>query len=221
MPKKSEEVLQIMYSETIKPKVDTMFNDLRKKVFSLVSTSSVSNETINKVAKTVSSELATRSKSILSDMLFELSDSLLSTEFFSDIARQNKFYEANLRQEILDKYQFAPTTTVDYKEASKTIQALKVGGVTLAVGGAIEVGAVLIAGLSFSQLVPIPISVLIVASIGAALADYFAIAPEQNKKALTEALNNYLNQTKKQFLKWFDDVEHYFNMRVEEIKQTL
>ena len=66
-----------MYSETIKPKVDTMFNDLRKKVFSLVSTSSVSNETINKVAKTVSSELATRSKSILSDMLFELSDSLL------------------------------------------------------------------------------------------------------------------------------------------------
>lgn len=210
-----------MYSTTINPKVDVMFNDLRKKVSAIVIESSTSNEAINNVTKLVSSELAARSKSILSDMLFDLSDKLIDTEFFADIAKQNRFAEINLRQEILSKYQFAPSTTVNYREASRTVQALKVGGATFVVGGAIEIGVVLIAGLSISNLVPIPISILIVASIGAALADYYAIEPAKNKKALAQALDNYLVDAKQQFLNWFDEVEKYFNVRVEEIKQAM
>lgn len=210
-----------MYSTTIKPKVDVMFNDLRKKVSAIVIESSTSNEAINNVTKLVSSELAARSKSILSDMLFDLSDKLIDTEFFADIAKQNRFAEINLRQEILSKYQFAPSTTVNYREASRAVQALKVGGATFVVGGAIEIGVVLIAGLSISNLVPIPISILIVASIGAALADYYAIEPAKNKKALAQALDNYLVDAKQQFLNWFDEVEKYFNVRVEEIKQAM
>lgn len=210
-----------MYSTTIKPKVDVMFNDLRKKVSAIVIESSTSNEAINNVTKLVSSELAARSKSILSDMLFDLSDKLMDTEFFADIAKQNRFAEINLRQEILSKYQFAPSTTVNYREASRTVQTLKVGGATFVVGGAIEIGVVLIAGLSISNLVPIPISILIVASIGAALADYYAIEPAKNKKALAQALDNYLVDAKQQFLNWFDEVEKYFNVRVEEIKQAM
>ena len=210
-----------MYSATIKPKVDVMFDDLRKKVSSIVIESSTSTEAINKITKLVSSELAARSKSILSDMLFDLSDNLMKTDFFADIARQNKFSEINLRQEILNKYQFAPSTTVNYKEASRTIQALKVGGATLVVGGVAEIGVVLIAGLSLSSLVPIPISVLVVASVGIALADYYAIEPKKSKKALAQALDSYLVAAKQQFLNWFDEVEKYFNVRVEEIKQAM
>ncbi len=210
-----------MYSTTIKPKVDVMFNDLRKKVSAIVIESSTSNEAISNVTKLVSSELAARSKSFLSDMLFDLSDKLMDTEFFADIAKQNRFAEINLRQEILSKYQFAPSTTVNYREASRTVQALKVGGATFVVGGAIEIGVVLIAGLSISNLVPIPISILIVASIGAALADYYAIEPAKNKKALAQALDNYLVDAKQQFLNWFDEIEKYFNVRVEEIKQAM
>ena len=210
-----------MYSTTIKPKVDVMFNDLRKKVSAIVIESSTSNEAINNVTKLVSSELAARSKSILSDMLFDLSDKLIDTEFFADIAKQNRFAEINLRQEILSKYQFALSTTVNYREASRTVQALKVGGATFVVGGAIEIGVVLIAGLSICNLLPIPISILIVASIGAALADYYAIEPAKNKKALAQALDNYLVDAKQQFLNWFDEVEKYFNVRVEEIKQAM
>ena len=210
-----------MYSTTIKAKVDVMFNDLRKKVSAIVIESSTSNEAINNVTKLVSSELAARSKSILSDMLFDLSDKLMDTEFFADIAKQNRFAEINLRQEILSKYQFAPSTTVNYREASRTVQALKVGGATFVVGGSIEIGVVLIAGLSLSNLVPIPISILIVASIGAAMADYYAIEPAKNKKALAQALDNYLVDAKQQFLNWFDEVEKYFNVRVEEIKQAM
>lgn len=210
-----------MYSAAIKPKVDEMFDNLREKVSSIVMESSTADEAINRGVTLVSSELAARSKSILSDMLFDLSDKLMETDFFADIAKQNKFTEINLRQEILSKYRFESSTTVNYKEASREVQALKVGGATLAVGGAAEIGAVLIAGLSLSDLVPIPIGVLLVASIGATLADYYAIEPKKSKNALRQAMDNYLVAAQQQFLNWFDEVEKYFNTRVEEIKATL
>lgn len=210
-----------MYSAAIKPKVDEIFDNLRERVSSIVMESSTADEAINRGVTLVSSELTARSKSILSDMLFDLSDKLMETDFFADIAKQNKFTEINLRQEILSKYRFESSTTVNYKEASREVQALKVGGATLAVGGAAEIGAVLIAGLSLSDLVPIPIGVLLVASIGAALADYYAIEPKKSKNALRQALDNYLVAAQQQFLNWFDEIEKYFNTRVEEIKATL
>lgn len=210
-----------MYSSKINSKVDVMFDELQKKVSAIVASSSTSREAIDRVTATVSSELTARSKSILSDMLFDLSDDLMETEFFKDISRQNKVSEINLRQEILNKYKFAPSTTVDYKVASREIEALAVGGTVFVVGGLIEVGTVLIKGLSMSSLVPIPISVLLVASIGATLADYLAVSPNRSKKQMVTAIDNYLDQVKKQFLNWFDEVEKYFNMRVEEIKKTM
>ena len=210
-----------MYKTKIEPKIDKMFNDLINKVYDIVERSSSSKETITLTTSLVSSELAIRSQSILSDMIFDLTNSLLKTEFFSDVSKRNKFYRVNLRSEIINKYQFSPASSVNYKEVSRELQALKVGGVTLAAGGAIEVGAVLISGLSLSSLVPIPIAALVAVSIGAALTDYYAIEPARSKKALKEALNNYLIQTKGQFLNWFDEIERYFNKRVEEIKQTM
>lgn len=210
-----------MYSSKINSKVDVMFDELQKKISAIVASSSTSREAIDRVTATVSSELTARSKSILSDMLFDLSDDLMKTEFFKDISRQNKFSEINLRQEILNKYKFAPSTTVDYKVASREIEALAVGGTVFVAGGLIEVGTVLIKGLSMSSLVPIPISVLLVASIGAALADYLAVSPNRSKKQMVTAIDNYLYQVKTQFLNWFDEVENYFNMRVEEIKKTM
>lgn len=210
-----------MYSELIKDKVDLLFNELKGKAATIVSESSTSKEATEKVTRLVSSELAARSKSILSDMLFDLTDKLMETEYFSDISKQNRFTEVNLRQEILNKYQFAPSSSLDFDEAARTIQALMAGGTTLVVGGAAEVGYVLISGLKISVLVPIPISVLIVASIGVALADYYANWPKRSKKALKNALDTYLDETSKQFIEWFDEVEKYFNSRVEEIKKTI
>lgn len=210
-----------MYSTKVMPKVDKMFEELKTRVASIITKSSTSKEAIDKVTEVVSSELATRSKSLLSDMLFDLNDALMETDYFSDIAKQNRFTEANLRKEILDKYQFTASTTIDYKEASSKINALAVGGGTLLVGGAIEIGYVLIKGLSLSTLVPIPISVLIVASMGAAIADYYTVEPNRSKKALQNAIDNYLDKAKTQFIGWFDEVENYYNKRVEEIKLTI
>ena len=198
-----------------------MFIDLSNRVNSILMDSFNLDEAKKNIIELVSSELTINSQYILSDMLFDLRKATIHTDFFADVSRQNRFSEVNLRYEIMSKYQFTPNTTVNYEEASKTVQALKIGGATFVIGGAIEIGAVLAAGLSVSSLVPIPISILIVASIGAALADYHVLEPAKNKKRLAHALNTYLEEVKKQFLKWFDDVEQYYNQRVEEIKQDM
>lgn len=210
-----------MYSESIKNKVERMFADLREQSSSIIIDASTSKEASERITKLVSSELATRSKSILSDMLFALTDTLMETEDFRDIARQNRFTEINLRQEILSKYQFSPDATLDYKEASREITAMIAGGATFVVGGAIEVGYVLVSGLKFSTLVPIPVSVLIVASIGATLTEYFVSGPKRSRKAMKNTIYTYLDHTEEQFIGWFDEVENYFYKRVGEIKREL
>ena len=210
-----------MYSVTIKPKVDKMFEELRKKADEIVLETNSANDAVNEIAYRVGSETATRSKEILSDMLFDLSDALMNTSFFADVSRQNRFTEINLRKEILGKYQFEASAAVDYKEAARIVQALKLCGGVLVIGGIGEIGIVLIKGLSLSSLIPVPIGILVAAALGVALADYFVFEPNKNRKNFKRAVDNYLAETQQQFLNWFDEVENYYNKRVDEIKRTI
>ena len=204
-----------MYSNKIKPKVEKIFNELRAEADDLVSEMTSPSETVNRICQRVSSETASRSKTILSDMLFDLNDSLRENSFFDNIAQKNKFVELNLRQEILSKYQFTADISVDYQEASRIIQPIKV-----AVGtGAI--GAVLIAGLSITGLAAVPIGAVIAAAFGAAMIDYLANEPNRSKGNLSKAIDKYLTEAQQQLLNWFDEVENYFNKRAAEIKKTL
>lgn len=203
-----------MYSNKIKPKIEKIFNDLRIEADDLVSEMTSANEIVSIVCQRVSSVTASRSKTILSDMLFDLNDSLIQKSFFIDIAQQNKFAELNLRQEILSKYQFAADISVDYQEASRMIQPIKV-----AVGtGAI--GVVLIAGLS-TGLAAVPIAAVIAAAFSASMIDYLANEPNRSKQNISKAIDKYFTEAQEQLLNWFDEVENYFNKRAAEIKQTL
>ncbi|MDF4801799.1 hypothetical protein P3592_13375 [Vibrio parahaemolyticus] len=211
-----------MYSDTIKSKIDKMFSDLRDEVQESIDESFPSNDMVNTVCGRVRSEMESRSKTMLSDMLFELNDSVLQTSFFSDnIAGQNTFLMHNLRQEVLSKYQFATTTTINYQETSRVVGSVKVGAGVLAVGGVCEIGVVLIGGLSFSSLVPIPVGMLFAVAFGSAIADYFIIEPNRNKKQFFLAIDEYFSEAKEQYINWFDEIENYFNKRVNEIKQMI
>ncbi|MGL1206732.1 hypothetical protein ACSTK6_13345 [Vibrio parahaemolyticus] len=208
-----------MYSDAIESKIDKMFSDLRNEIHLRFDESFSSNDAVNNICDYVRSEMESRSKTMLSDMLFELNDSVLQTSFFADnIAGQNAFLAHNLRQEVLSKYQFTTTTTIDYQEASRVVEAAKVGGGVLAVGG---IGIVLIGGLSFASLVPIPVGMLFAIAFGAAIADYFLIEPNRNKKQFFLAIDKYFSEAKEQYFNWFDEIENYFNKRVDEIKQTI
>ena len=208
-----------MYSEQIVPKVTKMFNNLRKQSEEIINNSASSHTAVTRIVELVAAVTSSRSNSILTDMLYDLTNTVLETQYFQDISLQNQFLEMNLRQEILDRYQFS-ASKVDYQEASRAMQALKVGGSVFAIGGIGELGYVLVKGLKISNLVPLPVGVLVAFAFGAALMDYLAIEPSRSKMKFKHAVDIYLRDTQKQFLQWFDDIEIYFNERVEEFKRT-
>lgn len=200
-----------MYSEKIKPKIEEVFNSLQVEVQHLINEMNSKDETINQISQRVSSEITTRSKSILSDMLFDLNDSLIKEGFFTDVAQQNKFIESNLRKEILNKYHFKINSAVDYQELSSVGQAIKVSGLTLAIG------AVLKGGLS--SFITVPVGLLIAAAFGAAIVNYYSLEPNKNKKNLSHAIEKYLLEMQQQLLDWFDEIQNHFNKRANEIKE--
>lgn len=208
-----------MYSTSLSNTVEQIFADLRKKAERIIAQSASATDAKKRIVQSVASETSSRSKSILSDMLFDLSDKLMETAYFHDVSVRNKFVEMNLRQEIMDKYRFS-SEEISYKEISKAKSAFLVGGTILVVGGIGEVSYILTKGLSVPNLVPIPIGILVGAALSAALADYLLIEPSRSKKKFKAAVDQYLEDTQAQFLQWFDDVETYFNKRVEDFKKA-
>lgn len=208
-----------MYSTSISQTVDKIFADLRMKSEKIIAESTSVIEAKKRIVQVVASETSSRSKSILSDMIFDLSDKIMESSYFNDVSVRNKFIEMNLRQEIMDKYRFS-SAKISYEEISRKKKAFFVGGVVFAVGGIIDIGYILKKGLEFASLVPIPVGILFGAALGAALSDYLLFEPSRSKKKFKVAVNQYLEKTKEQFLQWFDDVEVYFNKRVEDFKSA-
>ena len=208
-----------MYSTSISQTVDKIFADLRNKSEKIIAESTSVIEAKKRIVQVVASETSSRSKSILSDMLFDLTDKLMESSYFNDVSVRNKFVEINLRQEIMDKYQFS-STEISYEEISREKNAFLVGGAVLAVGGIGEISYILIKGLSVSNLVPIPVGILFGAALGVALTDYLLVEPSRSKRKFKAAVDQYLEDTKEQFLRWFDEVEVYFNKRVEDFKSA-
>lgn len=209
-----------MYSEKVKLKVEKMFKDLRNEAQEIIVDTNSADEAVNRICQLVNSETSSRSKSMLSDMLFDLNDLLLQTSFFENTVQQNKFVELNLRQEILSKYQFTASTVINYQEASRIMESIKIGGVALAIGGTCAIGVVLIAGLSFSSLVILPVGMLFAAAFGATMINYFLIEPNRSKMNLSQEVDKYLVEAQQQFFIWLDEIESFFNKRVDEFKQT-
>ncbi|NVP03094.1 hypothetical protein HWA77_23070 [Photobacterium damselae subsp. damselae] len=58
-------------------------------------------------------------------------------------------------------------------------------------------------------------------ALGSAVADYFLIEPNRNKKKFFLAIDEYFSEAKEQYVNWFDEIENYFNKRVDKIKQTI
>lgn len=202
-----------MYSKIIEPKVEHMFQKLQKTTQRIIENNPSTEDAISQIYQRINSETSSRSKTMLSDMLFDLQKKTMQSPFFSDdISRQNALYALDIQQEILDKYQFE-TQSIQYQEASRFLQSMKTGGGVCAIGAALLIPA--------SSLAPIPAGMLFAAAIGSAILDYFVIEPNKNKKRFSRVLDQYFAEAQQQYLDWFDEVEKYFHKRVEEIKQTL
>jgi hypothetical protein len=197
----------------LESRINQMFIDINEKITDMIEIYSSMNDACDLIAKIVGSETATRSKTMLSDLYTVLSKQVLDS--VTDVPKQNRFYEANLRQEIFEKYSFAiPSERIDLKEADRIFISMAVGA------GTAVVGALLVYALSPAA-PTLPIAIVVAAAVSAFCVSYFKVTPNITKSNFKDAVNKYLMDVKESYIAWFEEVEHYFNKRVEEILRSL
>ena len=192
----------------INKKIDNIFSDLKKESYKLFNLSSNIDSVSKKIADKISLDLTVKSKMLITDLYSEMSKKTLLSEEFEDIERKSKFYETDIKKEILEKYKFKVTNKIDYKEANKLYTSLGMAAGTMALGGILK--------YVLQNHINIPFIVIICGAIVAFGVTYFS-KPSADKRNLEKAVDEFLDKTKKEFIAWFDEIEKYYNKRVKDI----
>lgn len=188
--------------------IDEIFLDLKKESYEVFNLSSNIDIINKKIIDKISLDLTIKSKMLITDLYSEMSKRTLASKEFEDIERKSKFYETNIKKEILEKYKFQVTNKIDYKEANKLYTSLGMAAGTMAIGGILK--------YVLQNNINIPFIVIICGAIMAFGATYF-LKPSVNKKNLEKAVDEFLDKTKKEFIAWFDEIKEYYNRRVRDI----
>lgn len=207
-----------MYNEKLNIKTKEIFEDLSKKAYEMINNTYDFNYVSQQIVDIVSSELTVRSKTMMIDLYSEISKQVLATPVFESAENKNLFYDMNLRKEVLDKYKFDVTSLysfkkgVDYKEINKLYSSLVAAAGTGAVIGVLK--------YTLNNTIDVPIVVILAGALLAFCGIYFKTIPYNNKKSYYNAINKFLEETKSEFIAWFDAVAEFFNNRVEELIKT-
>ena len=192
----------------INKNIDNIFSDLKKESYKLFNLSSNIDSVSKKIADKISLDLTVKSKMLITDLYSEMSKKTLLSKEFEDIERKSKFYETDIKKEILEKYKFKVTNKIDYKEANKLYTSLGMAAGTMALGGILK--------YVLQNHINIPFIVIICGAIVAFGVTYFS-KPSADKRNLEKAVDEFLDKTKKEFIAWFDEIEKYYNKRVKDI----
>lgn len=208
-----------MYDKNILvSKVEEMFRELKEKSGDILTSFTSVDYASKLIVEMVSSETALRSKSLLIDVYAQLSKAVLDSPDFAGAERKNSFYEMNLRSEIMEKYQFDVTSLksfqdgIQYKEINKIYASVAAAAGTVAVGGVLKYA--LVSTINF------PIVVIIAGALLAFCGVYFKAVPIGNKAALESALKDFFAESKLEFISWFDEIERYFDKRVDDLVKS-
>lgn len=202
-----------MYSKTLESKVNLMFAEINERISEIITSESSLKTACEEIVKYVASETTTRSETMLSDMCYELYKKVVDS--MPDASMRNRFRNVDLEQEISEKYNFAiPSNPIDFREANCVYTSLAAGAGTSVIGGLLVYALV-------SDAPKIPSALVVVASISAFCLSYFKVTPNVNKSNFKTAVNSYLLEAKISYLAWFDEVERYYNKRVDEIRRLL
>ena len=208
-----------MYNkELLNEKIKDMFKDMKIKSNELIDVDIDFSITSKNIMDTVSSEIVTRSKTLIIDMYAELSKHTLNTEEFREPERKSKFYEANIRGEILNKYNFdvgtisSFETGIKFEEVNKLYASIATSTGTMAVGGVLK--------YVLTSKINIPLVVIIAGAVATFCTSYFKSVPDRNKLTFKKAIEVFLDETEYEFIQWFDEIEIYYKEKVDELVAT-
>ena len=202
-----------MFSKTLEFKINKMFSELNNKALKISENSTTLKITTNRINDLVLSEISTRSKTMMSEMYTVLSKEVLDS--LDNTSQRNNFYEANLRQELFDKYSSKiPNKRINITEYNRLKLSMIISSIVMILG-------FLFVFILSPKSILIPNILILVLSIGVFYVLYFKVIKEINKRKSSTAINNYMKQIKSEYIKWLNEVELYFNKRVIELKQKI
>lgn len=202
-----------MFSKTLEFKINKMFSELNNKALKISENSMTLKIATNKINDLVLSEISTRSKTMMNEMYTVLSKEVLSS--LDNASQKNNFYEANLRQELFDKYNFKISNKgINIIEYNRLKLSMIISSITMILG-------FLFVFILSPKSILIPNILILVLSMGVFYVLYFKVIKEINKRKSSTAINNYMKHIKSEYIKWLNEAELYFNKRVIELKQKI
>lgn len=210
-------------SEKVKSYIGKLFIEMNDEVNEIVKSSSSSTIATRSIMEYVSGKIAAASQGYIVDLYGELSKQTLNEAFFQNPANANRFYELNMRKMISDAYQFdiqklgAYSTGIDFKEINRVYAA------AVAAVGSATVGGILLWGVSDSEDIPMVVIIAgaVLAGIVGGSVTYAKVVPEKNKTNYFKAVNAFMKELEDNLLDWVDDVIHFYNQKVRELKISL
>lgn len=200
-----------MYNTELKNEIHTMFQELAVKAKEIADTSRTSQMATERISEAVASRVAAESEGYIVDMYMCLVAKIKEDEYFKDPEHLNAFYRLNLREELNDRYHFEVESLDAYKKGIEFKEVNKLYATAGATAGTLAVGGIL--KFAISELIHIPIAVIIAGAVIAGLAAYFS-ASEKNKREYNRAVNKFLNDMENEILDWLIEVENYFDSQV-------
>lgn len=211
-----------MSNNKVKGYIQELFVEIKEDISDIIKFAPTIEMATQSIMECVARKITMATQGYMVDLYSELSKKTLQEAIFQDPANANRFYEIDIRQQIMDAYQFevqdlkSYSTGMDFKEIDRTY-ATAVSAV-----GSATVGGLLLGALS--NVVHIPFAVILAGAfltgIGCGGTVYY-IVPEKNKEKYQCAVESFLCKLEKELLCWVDEVIDFYNKKVDELKQTL
>lgn len=207
----------------VKKMIQKMFDNMNTKISDIIVHSTNTKDATQIIMEYVSSTVSSDSLGYMSYLYAGLSEMTLKEPIFVDVVNANKFYKLGLRQKIVDVYEFDINKFDTFEEGIDLKEINRIYASASAAVGSATVGGILMGVIS--GVVELPMTVIIAGAILVGIAGggitYTKIVPNQNKKKFEAAVFNFMKDLENSMINWVDDVVHYYNEQVEELKKTL
>lgn len=200
-------MLDINEKKKIAEYIDKTIAELSKNSQDILKMRIPTKKKIDQILQITVSKITPESKGLLSSAYKRMSDKTLSEPSFASTSNKAEFYRLNILGDIENKMQFEVPSTIDYKKSKDQVYNRVASGAVVLVGGAISI--------ALTNVIPVGIACIIAGIMAFLLNEMTA------SKDLKSLVDQYYNTVRTSLLMWIDELEKYYDRKIDELKERL
>jgi hypothetical protein len=219
-----------MSSAKVKEHIKKLFVEINEEVSEIIDASPDSEIATTNIMEYVSTKITAATGGYMADLYGALSKDTLNEPIFHSAENANKFYELNLRQQIADAYRFdiqdlnSYSQGVNYKSITQSYTDALITVGVVGVSAAVGAGLAELLRKMLWGVVKLPFVVVLAGAIlcgGLGAYTYGQASPKKSKEKYASAVHTFLSHLETDLMDWVDEVERFYNQKVDELKKTL